>query len=87
MRNEYARARGVDLSDNTDPEALACEPRQRPLRQLSEKEKEIIARRRALIHQHMPEMVPEIQALLGEGLISGWRNIRRVEVFSTGEVV
>jgi hypothetical protein len=69
--NEYARARGLALQENTDSEDLAME---------------IIARRRELVHKHMPELVPEIKAMVEAGLIDGWRNVQRIEVFETGEV-
>lgn len=83
--NDYARARGIhNLSEKT--EALASEPRRHPLQALSEREKAIIARRRVLIHEHMPELLPEIKAMVELGMIDGWRNIKSVEVFSTGEV-
>lgn len=87
--NEYARARGVHLQENTDAEALACYglQRRRPLAPLSAAEQEIIGRRRELVHQLMPEIVPEIKALVDAGFIDGWRNVTRIEVFETGEVV
>lgn len=81
--NDYARARGKAAVDAAPPPIST--PR-RPLRQLSQSEQEIIARRRALVHEHMPELVPEIKALADLGMIDGWRNIQRFEVLETGEV-
>jgi hypothetical protein len=83
--NEYARARGLALPENTDAEDLAM-PARKPLAPLSKHEQEIIARRRELVHKHMPELVPEIKAMVEAGLIDGWRNVQRIEVFETGEV-
>jgi hypothetical protein len=87
--NDYARARGVALQENTDAEALAGNNirKRRPLAPLSAREQEIIGRRRELVLQHMPELVPEIKALVDAGMIDGWRNVTRIEVFETGEVV
>jgi hypothetical protein len=86
--NDYARARGVHLQENTDAEALAGNNlRRRPLAPLSAREQEIVGRRRDLVLQHMPELVPEIKALVDAGMIDGWRNVTRIEVFETGEVV
>ncbi len=34
-----------------------------------------IAERRAFIHEHMPEMLPEIKELHALGMIDGWRNV------------
>jgi hypothetical protein len=84
--NEYARARGLALQENTDAEDLAMPIRAKPLAPLSAHEQEIIARRRELVHKHMPELVPEIKAMVEAGLIDGWRNVQRIEVFETGEV-
>lgn len=85
--NEYARARGVrNHAENTGAEAPAAAPRCRPPPALSDHEKAAVARRRELVHKHMPELLTEIKAMVEEGLIDGWRNIKSVEVFSTGEV-
>ena len=85
--NDYARARGVNtISENTDADVLAQDPQRRRPPALSEQEKAVVARRRALVHEHMPELLPEIKAMVEMGLIDGWRNIKSVEVFSTGEV-
>ena len=84
--NEYARARGRVTLPDPGEDAVHAPVIKRVLRQLSERENEIIGRRRALVHEFMPELVPEIAEMVKLGLIDGWRNVRRVEVFSTGEV-
>jgi|GEM_PF-2317130 len=86
--NDYARARGKSPYAGTDgdAESLAVPERRTALRPLNEQEQEAVARRRALVHEHMPELVPEIKALVDAGLIDGWRNVIRIEVFDTGEV-
>lgn len=38
-------------------------------------DKELIAERRAFIHEHMPEMLPEIKKLHALGAITGWRDV------------
>ena len=86
--NEYARASGRESAPHPNPlpASGAREVPRKPLRALTECEKTISARRRALVHEHMPEVVPQIRALVEAGLIDGWRNVGRVEVFATGEV-
>lgn len=49
-------------------------------RELNEREKAKIARNRALVHQHIPEMVPLMKQMIELGLIEGWRNVVKVEV-------
>ena len=80
--NDYARATGGNLQALPDAPVI----KKRPLRELSQREMELIARRRELVIEHMPELVPEIKALVDAGLIDGWRNVQRIEVFETGEV-
>jgi hypothetical protein len=43
--------------------------------ELSTAEREAIASRRAFIHAHMPELLPEIKLLHELGMIDGWRNV------------
>lgn len=38
-------------------------------------ERESIVTRRTFIHEHMPEMLPEIKELHALGMIDGWRNV------------
>lgn len=47
-------------------------------RQLTAVGMEAIAKRRAFVHEHLPEAVPFIQELHGFGMIDGWRNVSRV---------
>ncbi|MFZ5658751.1 MAG: hypothetical protein ACOY5C_02715 [Pseudomonadota bacterium] len=48
--------------------------------ELNEREKAKIARNRALVHQHIPEMLPLMKHMVELGLIEGWRNVVKVEV-------
>jgi hypothetical protein len=57
------------------------------LRPLSDAEKDLVQRRKALIDQHMPDLVDEIRFLVKAGMLDSWRSIIRVEIYSTGEVV
>jgi len=86
--NEYARASGRESAPHPSPLPASGERKvpRKPLRALTEREKSIIARRRELVHEHMPEVVPQIRALVEAGLIDGWRNVGRIEIFATGEV-
>jgi hypothetical protein len=59
-------------------------PEKRPLRQLNPVELETIAQTKALVHAHMPELVPIIKELHECGLIDGWRNVGEVVLFKDG---
>lgn len=60
-------------------------PEKRPLRQLNPEELTAIAQTKALVHTHMPELVPIIKELHECGLINGWRNVGEVVLFKEGE--
>lgn len=53
----------------------AEDQQRRPPKPLSEAEQERVAENRAMVIEHMPEVVDFIKALHAEGLIDGWRNL------------
>lgn len=71
----YAGMKG--RARRNEPEAPA--PRQ-PLPPLPAWKQEQVAANKALIEEHMPELVPEIKALYEAGLIEGWRAVVKVEL-------
>lgn len=60
------------------------EPERRPLRELSPEETAVVARNRAAVHTHMPELVPIIKELQECGMIDGWRSVGEVVLFNGG---
>lgn len=63
------------------PSPRAGEGAKRPLRVLSEDEKNEIAHKRALIHTHLPDAVPFVKELHEFGMIDGWRSVISVTVY------
>lgn len=57
----------------------------RPLRELSEREKEIVAVNRAAVYEHMPDMLPFFKDLHEAGMIDGWRGVGEVELLKEGD--
>lgn len=62
-------------------------PRPKRLRPLTKFEENMALRRRALVYQYMPELIPTIKELIENGMIDGWRNVCFVRVHETGEEV
>jgi len=79
--NEYAKARG----HRADFHPTTKEPEKRKARALTEEEKSQIAERRAMVHSHLPELVPFIKELHERGAVDGWRCVRKVEIFTSPE--
>jgi hypothetical protein len=60
-------------------------PRQkRPLRDLSEREKAIVAERRSQVHQMGLDAVEFVKELHAAGMIDGWRSVGEVMVLGDG---
>lgn len=72
--NDYAKATG--RARTVAPVALA--PRE--ARSLSESEVDLVAKNRAFVIEHIPEIVPLIKALHAEGLIDGWRAVQNCKL-------
>lgn len=70
----YAGMKG--RARRNEPEA----PARQPLPPLPAWKQEQVAANKALIEEHMPEMLPEIKALYEAGLIEGWRSVVKVEL-------
>jgi hypothetical protein len=85
-KTDYAKASGRESPAPAPPAPKAPQANTRPLAKLSEHEENLIARRRELVYEFMPELLPEIKQLSELGMIDGWRNVQRIEVLSTGEV-
>lgn len=67
------------------PEPPYPDPVKRPLRELKAAEQELIARRRAAVYQHMPDMLPFFKELHEAGMIDGWRGVGDVVLLNEGE--
>lgn len=81
--NGYARATGREMqaaSPSPQPSTLKGDGVKLP--QLTAAAQERVATNRALVHEHMPEMLPVIKELHELGLIAGWRNVEEVTVLS-----
>lgn len=59
----------------------------RVLKPLTDDEQLVIRSRRDLIHKNFPELIDHLSELVAMGLIDGWRNVTKVELIATGEVV
>ena len=56
------------------------EPPRSVLRQLNPAEQARVASSKALIYEHLPELVPLIKELHEAGLIDGWRSVGKIEL-------
>ena len=56
----------------------------RPLPPLTEDEREQVQKNRALVHEHLPELVPWIAELHKENMLPGWRGVVKVTIFNKG---
>lgn len=77
-KEQIAAARGnffVKRNDEFDPEK-EC----RPLRELKAAEQELVARRKAAVIEHLPDMAPFFYELHEAGMIDGWRGVVAVEL-------
>ncbi|PIX98796.1 MAG: hypothetical protein CO125_02995 [Hydrogenophilales bacterium CG_4_9_14_3_um_filter_59_35] len=57
---------------------LKPDPIPHQLRELSDREKVVIARNREMVHLHMPEMEEFVKELYKAGRIDGWRSVGEV---------
>lgn len=60
------------------PEPPYAEPVKVPLRELNPAEQARVARNKAAVYAHLPEMVPFIKELHEAGMIDGWRGVGEV---------
>ena len=61
------------------------DPVRRPPPELTQDEMEGVARNKAAIYTHMPELVPIVKELHECGLINGWRSVGEVVLFDGGD--
>lgn len=68
------------------PSPPYLDPVKRPLRDLNPAEQAKVARNKAAVYAHMPELVPFIKELHEAGMIDGWRGVGEVVLLdpSTG---
>ena len=60
------------------PEPPYADPVHRPLRQLNPAELAQVARNKASVYEHLPELLPFIKDLHDAGMIDGWRRVEKV---------
>lgn len=77
---DYARMKGRATRVPDLPEAPTAQ--RMPPGELSETDRSAIAKRKAMVHAHIPEMVPFLRDLIDLGLATEWRNV--VSVTKTG---
>lgn len=82
--NEYARQRGREALPEPSSQPAVNEKRG-DLPPLSAAAQARVASNRALVREHMPELVNEIKELHELGMIDGWRDVVEVEVFPNSE--
>ena len=76
--NDYARARGrAEIADEQVQTIQRTPPRPLSTAQIAE-----VSETKRLVHQYMPELVPEIKKLVELGMIDGWRDVKNVQVFA-----
>ena len=83
-KEQIAAARGHFF---VKPDPPCREPVKRPLRVLKAVEEEAIARRRAEVYAHLPDMLPFFKELHEAGMIDGWRGVGEVEVIANEGVL
>lgn len=57
----------------------------RPLRELTQREKDVVAERRAQVHAMGQDAVDFVAELHKAGMIDGWRSVGDVVIFNEGE--
>ena len=78
--NEYARLRGRDSSREPAANRQLPVNEKRAPRPPTAAEQERAAANRALVREHLPEVLPFIKELHELGMIDGWRNVEEVTV-------
>lgn len=70
-----------------EKESVQAPARKKALPPLPQEEIDKIERRKALIDQHMPELVPFFRECVRTSMLDSWRSLVKVEIYETGEVV
>lgn len=70
----YGRNRATFCERRTDP--FDPEKECMPLCPLNAEEQEQVARNKATVYSHMPELLPWIKTLHEEKMIDGWRGVK-----------
>lgn len=76
-KEQIAAARGNFF---VKPQPPYAEPVRKPLRDLKPEEQAKVARNKASVYAHLPEVVPFIKELHEAGMIDGWRGVGSVEL-------
>jgi len=79
--NDYARVKGGAALPSAEEKKPVVYPKLSPAQPLTDAELSRVNENRLLVHQHIPEAIPFIGDLAKLGMIHGWRNVRKVEVF------